>query len=62
MKLFEFIWGGEEVTVNYTQEFLTADRMVQLDALVDAKALISDAYESLMEQAWSKQNDSISKT
>lgn len=50
MKLFEFIWGGEEVTVNYTQEFLTADRMVQLDALVDAKALISDAYESLMEQ------------
>ena len=48
MKLIEIVWDGEEAVVNYTQEFMTADRILQLDALVDAKLLLDNAYDALL--------------
>lgn len=48
MILIEISWNGEEAEVRYTQEFLTAHRVLQLDALADAKVLLEDVYKSLL--------------
>lgn len=48
--LIEIYWDGEEAKVKYTQDFLTADRIVQLDALVDATAALTETYESLLQE------------
>ena len=50
MILIEISWNGEEAEVRYTQEFLTAHRVLQLDALVDAKLLLEDVYKSLLKE------------
>jgi hypothetical protein len=50
MILIEISWNGEEAEVHYTQEFLTAQRILQLDALVDARVLLEDAYKSLLKE------------
>lgn len=50
MMLIEISWNGEDAVVRYTQEFLTADRVLQLDALVDAKLLLENAYDSLLNE------------
>ena len=56
MKLIEITWDGEEANVRYTQDFLTASRILQLDALVDAKLLLETAYDALLkgEKRWHK--------
>jgi len=48
--LIEISWNGEETVMRYTQEFLTAHRVLQLDALVDAQCLLEDLYESLLKE------------
>jgi hypothetical protein len=50
MILIEISWNGEEAEIRFTQEFITAHRVLQLDALVDARVLLEDLYKTLLKE------------
>lgn len=50
MKIIEIIYDPSigEASAIYFKEFLTMDRVIQLDCLVDAKAEIDTIYKSML--------------
>ena len=46
--MITLIWNGEEGKLQISKEFVVADRMVQLDGLVDWMAELQDLYEFML--------------
>ena len=56
--MINLVWDEEigEGSVKIDKEFVTAPRIVQLDALVDWMAELKEIYESMLAKPWRSEN------